>query len=111
MIRSRSAYTGALNALSKVLQDPKKRLASETLSATVLLVHYEVRQLWKILFEHIFTLKLTFVAMPGRVWKAHIGGARQLLQLRGSERHLSGFDLSTYMVLRGYLVSSLRSES
>jgi hypothetical protein len=42
LIRSHLLYTDALRSLSESLQDHRSRLASETLCATLLLVHYEV---------------------------------------------------------------------
>lgn len=44
LIRSYNIYTIALSNLTTAIQDHRSRLASETLSATLLLVHFEVRE-------------------------------------------------------------------
>jgi hypothetical protein len=44
LMHSRWMYANALRALSGALQDRNSRFASETLCATLLLVHYEVRK-------------------------------------------------------------------
>ncbi|OCK75439.1 hypothetical protein K432DRAFT_308489 [Lepidopterella palustris CBS 459.81] len=87
LVRSHWAYANALRDLSRALQDHSSRFASETLCATLLLVHYE-----------------NFVEIPGTSWIAHAGGASRLIQLRGPDRHRSGFDCAMFMASRGYLV-------
>ena len=42
LMRSYTAYSSALANVSRALQHPERRLSSETLCATLLLVHYEV---------------------------------------------------------------------
>jgi hypothetical protein len=44
LMRSQCKYSSALTGLSKALQCPRSRFASETLCATLLFVHYEVRE-------------------------------------------------------------------
>jgi hypothetical protein len=46
----------------------------------------------------------SFIGMPGNSWVTHAGGVGRLLQLRGPDRHRSGFDCAMFMASRGYLV-------
>ncbi|KAH8698004.1 hypothetical protein BGW36DRAFT_270695, partial [Talaromyces proteolyticus] len=86
LIRSHNAYANALVSLSGALQDHRLRLTSETLCATLLLVHFEARE------SHC------------KSWITYAGGAGRLIQLRGPDRHRSGFDSTMLMASRGYLV-------
>jgi hypothetical protein len=45
--------------------------------------------------------------MRGESWITHAGGAGRLIQLRGPDRHRSGFDCAMFMAARGYLVRLL----
>ena len=80
---SRLIYGRALLKLNKSLQDPQEGLASDTLSATVLLTFYEM-------------LNCT----ENNSWIRHAGGAARLMQVRGVARHQSDFDRAIFMACR-----------
>ena len=80
---SRQFYGQALRLLNKALADPEKGMASETLSATVLLSFYEM-----------------FASNSNQAWLRHAGGAGALMQLRGPGRHRYGLDRDVYLAYR-----------
>ena len=80
---SRLIYGRALLKLNKSLQDPKEGLASDTLSATVLLTFYEM-------------LNCT----ENSSWVRHAGGAAHLIQVRGVARHQTDFDRAIFVACR-----------
>lgn len=48
LVRASETYAHALSDLSSALQDRRQRLASQTLCATLLLVHFEVRKTFQL---------------------------------------------------------------
>ena len=80
---SRLIYGKALLKLNKSLQDPTEGLASDTLSATVLLTFYEVLN-----------------STENCSWVRHAGGAAHLIQLRGVARHRTDVDRVLFMTCR-----------
>ena len=80
---SRLIYGKTLFKLNKSLQDPTEGLASDTLSATVLLTFYEILNCT----EH-------------NSWVRHAGGAAQLIQLRGVARHRTDSDKAVFLACR-----------
>ena len=84
---SRLIYGRTLLKLNKSLQDPKEGLASDTLSATVLLTFYEM-------------LNCT----ENNSWVRHAGGAAQLMQVRGVARHQTDFDRAMFVACRYAIV-------
>lgn len=84
---SRLIYGRTLLKLNKSLQDPEEGLASDTLSATVLLTFYEM-------------LNCT----ENNSWVRHAGGAARLMQVRGVARHRSEFDRAIFVACRYAIV-------
>ena len=84
---SRLIYGKTLFKLNKSLQDPTEGLASDTLSATVLLTFYEL-------------LNCT----QRDSWVRHAGGAAHLMQLRGVARHRTGSDKAVFLACRYSIV-------
>lgn len=84
---SRPYYGKALRLLNAALLDPEKGLASETLSATMLLSFYEM-----------------FSSEEDDSWIRHAGGAGTLMRIRGPARHRYGFDREMYLAFRLALV-------
>ena len=80
---SRLIYGRTLLKLNESLQDPKEGLASDTLSATVLLTFYEM-------------LNCT----ENNSWVRHAGGAARLIQVRGVARHQTDFDRAIFVACR-----------
>ena len=90
---ARLIYGKTLLQLNKSLQDPIEGLASDTLSATVLLSFYEMLNCT----EH-------------DSWIRHAGGAARLMQLRGANRHRTGIDREIFLASRfSLLVQSYRT--
>ena len=84
IMRESSPYYGrALHLLNKALQDDDQGLASETLSATILLSFYEM-----------------FSSEKGDSWVRHAGGAGTLMRIRGAARHRYGFDREMFLAYR-----------
>lgn len=84
---SRLIYGKTLLKLNKSLQDPIDGLASDTLSATVLLTFYELLNCT----EH-------------NSWVRHAGGAAHLMRLRGVARHRTDFDRAIFLACRYSMV-------
>ena len=84
---SRLIYGRTLLKLNKSLQDPEEGLASDTLSATVLLTFYEM-------------LNCT----ENNSWVRHAGGASRLMQVRGVARHRNDFDRAIFVACRYTIV-------
>ena len=84
---SRLIYGRTLLKLNKSLQDPEEGLASDTLSATVLLTFYEM-------------LNCT----ENDSWVRHAGGAARLIQVRGVDRHQTGIDRAIFLACRYAIV-------
>ena len=84
---SRLIYGKALLKLNKSLEDPIEGLASDTLSATVLLTFYEM-------------LNCT----ERYSWIRHAGGVARLMQLRGANRHRTGIDRDIFLTSRFSLI-------
>ena len=84
---SRLIYGRALFKLNKSLQDPEEGLASDTLSATILLTFYEM-------------LNCT----ENGSWVRHAGGAARLIQVRGVDRHQTDIDRAIFMACRYAIV-------
>ena len=80
---SRLIYGKTLLKLNKSLQDPVEGLASDTLSATLLLTFYEM-------------LNCT----EQNSWVRHAGGAGHLMMLRGAGRHRTDFDKAIFLACR-----------
>ncbi|KIV92730.1 hypothetical protein PV10_04001 [Exophiala mesophila] len=80
---SRQFYGAALRLLNKTLTDQSKGMATETLSATVLLSFYEM-----------------FASDSNLGWISHAGGAGMLMRLRGPQRHRHGLDRDVYLAYR-----------
>ena len=85
---SRLIYGKTLLLLNKSLQDPIEGLASDTLSATVLLTFFEMLNCT----EH-------------KSWVRHAGGAARLIQLRGVERYRTDFDKALFLACRYSMVT------
>lgn len=84
---SRQFYGNALRLLNKALTDQGEGMASETLSATVLLSFYEM-----------------FASKSNTSWLRHAGGAGLLMRLRGPERHRYGLDRDCFLAYRHTIV-------
>lgn len=84
---SRLIYGKTLLKLNKSLQDPAEGLASDTLSATILLTFYELLNCT----EH-------------NSWVRHAGGAAHLMKLRGVARHRTEFDKAVFLACRYSIV-------
>lgn len=84
---SRQFYGNALRLLNKALTDQGEGMASETLSATVLLSFYEM-----------------FASASNSSWLRHAGGAGLLMRLRGPERHRYGLDRDCFLAYRHTIV-------
>ncbi|MCJ1339617.1 hypothetical protein MMC09_004907 [Bachmanniomyces sp. S44760] len=80
---SRQIYGKALVKLNAALQNSESGFASETLSATMLLSFFEL-----------------LTCTERGAWIRHAGGAGRLLQLRGPERHRTGFDRVLFLACR-----------
>ena len=80
-------YGRALRLLSAALQDTDQGMASETLSATVLLSFYEM-----------------LASDSDQSWIRHAGGASTLMKIRGPARHRWGFDREIFLAYRHALV-------
>jgi hypothetical protein len=87
MRESQVHYGRALRLLSSVLQDVKKGMSSETLSATILLSFYEI-----------------FVSNSDQSWVRHAGGVGTLMKMRGPARHRTGFDREIFLAYRHALI-------
>ncbi len=84
---ARLIYGKTLLKLNKSLQDPTEGLASDTLSATILLTFYEL-------------LNCT----EQNSWVRHAGGAAHLMRLRGVARHRTDFDKAMFLACRYSMV-------
>ena len=84
---SRLIYGRTLLKLNKAIQDPEEGLASDTLSATVLLTFYEM-------------LNCT----ENCSWIRHAGGAARLMQVRGVARYQTDFDRAMFVACRYAIV-------
>lgn len=80
---SRFLYGKSLLKLKRTLEDKDEGLSSDTLSATILLSFYEV-----------------FNCTNDYAWIRHAGGAGRLIQLRGPDRHRSGFGRTVFLACR-----------
>ena len=80
---SRRIYGKALLLLNTTLQDPEESLSSNTLSAVLLLSFYEI-----------------FNCTQKDSWIQHAGGVGRLIQLRGPNRHRSGFGRQVFLACR-----------
>ena len=80
---SRFLYGKSLVKLKRTLEDKDEGLSSDTLSATILLSFYEV-----------------FNCTNDYAWIRHAGGAGRLIQLRGPDRHRSGFGRLVFLACR-----------
>ena len=88
IMRESTPYYGrALHLLNKALLDDRQGLASETLSATILLSFYEM-----------------FSSDQNESWIRHAGGAGTLMRIRGAARHRYGFDREMYLAYRHTIV-------
>jgi hypothetical protein len=88
IMRESSPYYGrALHLLNKALLDDKQGLASETLSATILLSFYEM-----------------FSSEKNDSWVRHAGGAGTLMRIRGAARHRYGFDREMFLAYRHTII-------
>jgi Fungal specific transcription factor domain len=87
MRESNPYYGRALHLLNKALLDEKQGLASETLSATILLSFYEM-----------------FSSDKNESWVKHAGGAGVLMRIRGASRHRYGFDREMFLAYRHALI-------
>jgi hypothetical protein len=88
IMRESSPYYGrALHLLNQALLDDKAGLASETLSATILLSFYEM-----------------FSSEKNDSWIRHAGGAGTLMRIRGAERHRYGFDREMFLAYRHAII-------
>ncbi|KEF54815.1 uncharacterized protein A1O9_09257 [Exophiala aquamarina CBS 119918] len=84
---SRQFYGNALRLLNKALTDQGDGMASETLSATVLLSFYEM-----------------FASSSNSSWLHHAGGAGLLMRLRGPDKHRHGLDRDCFLAYRHTIV-------
>ena len=87
METSRRIYGKALIKLNNALQDGEDGLSSDTLSATLLLSFYEI-----------------FNCTDRDSWVRHAGGAGRLIQLRGPDRHRTGFGRLVFAACRSSLI-------
>jgi hypothetical protein len=83
MHESRKHYGRALLLLNTSLSRNDSGMASETLSATILLSFYEM-----------------FASESNGAWLRHAGGAGTLMKIRGPNRHLKGLDRDIYLAYR-----------
>ena len=84
---SRPYYGKAIRLLNSALSDEDAGMASETLSATILLSFYEM-----------------FASDSNEAWIRHAGGAGALMRMRGPERHRYGFDREIFLAFRHTVV-------
>lgn len=88
IMRESSPYYGrALHLLNKALLDDQAGLASETLSATILLSFYEM-----------------FSSEKNDSWVRHAGGAGTLMRIRGASAHRYGFDREMFLAYRHAII-------
>ena len=87
MESSHRIYGRALLKLNDALQDEKEAFSSDTLSATLLLSFYEI-----------------FNCTDRESWIRHAGGAGRLIQLRGPDRHRTGFGRLVFAACRNSLI-------
>ena len=80
-------YGKALILLNNAIRDQIKGMASETLSATILLSYYEM-----------------FASADNASWVRHAGGAGTLMRLRGPWRHRSGVDKEMFLAYRNSII-------
>lgn len=80
---SRPYYGKAIRLLNSSISDQEDGVASETLSATILLSFYEM-----------------FASDSNESWIQHAGGAGALMRARGAERHRYGFDREIFLAFR-----------
>ena len=80
---SRPYYGKAIRLLNSAISDQDKGMASETLSATMLLSFYEM-----------------FTSNSNDSWIKHAGGAGALMKMRGPQRHRYGFDREIFVACR-----------
>ena len=84
---SRPYYGKAIRLLNSSISDEENGMASETLSATILLSFYEM-----------------FASDSNESWIQHAGGAGALMRARGPERHRYGFDREIFLAFRHTIV-------
>lgn len=84
---SRKFYGNALRLLKHSITDNTQGMATETLSATILLSFYEM-----------------FASDSNQSWVRHAGGAGTLMRIRGPARHLTGIDRDVYLAYRHTIV-------
>ena len=84
---SRQYYGKALHLLNKSLINDGSGMATDTLSATVLLSFYEM-----------------FASDSNQSWVRHAGGAGTLMRIRGPDRHLTGMDRDVYLAYRHTII-------
>ncbi len=84
---SRPYYGKAIRLLNSSISDEENGMASETLSATILLSFYEM-----------------FASDSNESWIRHAGGAGALMRMRGPERHRYGFDREIFLAFRHTIV-------
>ena len=91
---SRPYYGKAIRLLNSTLSDSNKGMASETLSATMLLSFYEM-----------------FASHSNDSWIKHAGGAGALMKMRGAQRHRYGFDREIFLACRhSIIIESLHKD-
>ena len=73
--------------LNSSISDEENGMASETLSATILLSFYEM-----------------FASDSNESWIQHAGGAAALMRARGPDRHRHGFDREIFLAFRHTIV-------
>ena len=91
---SRLLYGKSLVKLKRTLEDKDEGLSSDTLSATILLSFYEV-----------------FNCTSDYAWIRHAGGAGRLIQLRGPDRHRSGFGRLVFLACRTSVIMDAFQQS
>ncbi|RMD43277.1 hypothetical protein DV735_g1806, partial [Chaetothyriales sp. CBS 134920] len=85
--QSRPYYGKAIRLLNAALSDPKTGMASETLSATMLLSFYEM-----------------FASESNDSWIKHAGGASALMKLHDPSRYRYGLDREIFLACRHAII-------
>ncbi|RMZ90052.1 hypothetical protein DV736_g2719, partial [Chaetothyriales sp. CBS 134916] len=85
--QSRPYYGRAIRLLNAALSDPETGMASETLSATMLLSFYEM-----------------FASESNDSWIKHAGGASTLMKLRDPSRYRYGLDREIFLAYRHAII-------
>ncbi|KAL6236309.1 hypothetical protein BDW75DRAFT_239396 [Aspergillus navahoensis] len=86
--QSRYIYGVLLGYLRIALDDPRKRTADITLALAILLGVYEL-----------------FDGTSPDAWLTHIQGVKEIMRLRGGQRHVCGFSRTIFLSCRAFFIT------